>query len=684
MKKLYAFITGALLLATTATQAQSPRTVLFEEFTGENCNPCAFTNPYVKQFVSYHATDSFIHIAYQSPIPSAGPIYNGDKTETDARMTYYNVNFAPWGENDGQAYPVQGPTSGPNSVLNNVYYYFDTNSTKVAAASSNPISAGFRQRRDSISPCTVVVTHHFSTNYDSVYAMAIVTTTMNYSSSNLKFRIAMIEEQMNYATPPGTNGETDFYQVVRKMYPSANGTAMATSLSVGHKDTFYVAAKIQAYVRDKSQIRFVAFVQDDNTKEVKQAGISAFAPITGLLSLLAYSDSVQPIACTNTGTSSTFSQVTVKNTGGVTVTTMSIEVKVDGALLSTTPWTGTLTAGNSVNVPVGPLALSSGVHTVQMIVKNPNGNTSYVVTTNDTIKGGTFVAGASAPTPLLQSFEDTSVFPPANYYTNAVSGGYVWLPSRVFNGLSYISKAYWGSQSTQHSMTFACYLAQNGDIADFYTQKVDLTGANRAIMTFDRAHMTYTSMGTVSTDQVDIQASLDCGTNWTTVWTKAGATLSTVTENNNNIDSNYGYFPLAAADWKADTAKLNSMAGHDNVWIRFRGTSNYGDNVWIDQINITKWTVGGIDELSNVEVANVFPSPANDNVTLELGLAKEGNYEVTVINTLGEQVKAVANGAMSQGVHQINVNTGDLSSGIYNFIIRANDQKIVKRFVVAH
>src|ERR1700745_573259 len=82
------------------TENGQQRLALYEEFSGENCGPCAQANPGLWTLISGNPTKALL-IKYQSPIPSAGPIYNLYKTVTNARMSYYSVPFAPYGRLDG-------------------------------------------------------------------------------------------------------------------------------------------------------------------------------------------------------------------------------------------------------------------------------------------------------------------------------------------------------------------------------------------------------------------------------------------------------------------------------------------------------------------------------------------------------------------------------------------------------
>ena len=677
MKFFYTLIISILMLATTAIQAQSPRTVLFEEFTGENCGPCAGTNPWLKRFSDLNAQDSFLHMAYQSPIPSAGPIYNAYKTDADARITYYGVNFAPWGENDGRTWPSTWTTATNHPIT-----YMDSASLAPNSATANITSIGFNQRRTISSPCAINITHWFSPNFDSVFAMAIVTTTATYKSlatSSLKFQMVLTEKQLVYGTPPGTNGETTFENVVRKMYPTNAGTTMADSNWVGKIDTFKVAALIPSYVRERGQIQFIGFVQDNNSKEVKQAGSSVLAPITGLVDILAFGDSVQGIACTNASSAPIYSYISVKNTGGVTITAMNVKVYDGTSLINTIPWTGSLLSGDIVQVNIGPLTLSGGQHTLKFVAGNPNGANVHSAT-YDTVKPITFIAGTSSLYPYTQDFEVTTSYPPANCYSEGeTANGKAWYPSYAWGTTG---NTYYGAESTIHSTFYYNWGVAPGEIGNFYLPKVDLTTAATAYITFWHCHQQHYYNGNLIVDQMELQTSTDCGTTWTSVWNKSGAALATIAAPTANPTASYK--PKAAIDWIKDSVPLNTVATHNNVWMRFHATSGGGNSVWIDQINIDQSSTVGINEIENVEIANVFPSPANENVTLELGLTKVASYEVSIINTLGEVVKMVSNGELSQGVHRLEVNSKDIASGIYNFIIRANDQKIVKRFVVAH
>src|SRR5690554_3817100 len=100
MKKL--LLMGGFALLTAGLTAQE-RLVLFEEFTGENCGPCASANPGLMQKVNNN--DDVLIIKYQVPIGTPGQIasiYEENKVDPNARMSYYSVTTAPYGRIDGE------------------------------------------------------------------------------------------------------------------------------------------------------------------------------------------------------------------------------------------------------------------------------------------------------------------------------------------------------------------------------------------------------------------------------------------------------------------------------------------------------------------------------------------------------------------------------------------------------
>src|SRR3954467_15381086 len=76
----------SLLTVSAMSFAQTTRLSLYEEFTGETCNPCAATNPGLQTVLNAN-TSKIVAIKWQVPIPSAPTttwsLYQTNKPDID-------------------------------------------------------------------------------------------------------------------------------------------------------------------------------------------------------------------------------------------------------------------------------------------------------------------------------------------------------------------------------------------------------------------------------------------------------------------------------------------------------------------------------------------------------------------------------------------------------------------------
>src|SRR5690606_30450766 len=147
---------------------------------------------------------------------------------------------------------------------------------------------------------------------------------------------------------PGTNGETEFHHVVRKMYPAPAGTAVQSSFTLGQSQSFTITGEIPGYVSAEQARSFVVWVQNDDNKEVLQAAKS------GNLPAAANAISSEGITVANKiqcGSSATYNAtVTIKNTGTTALTSAQIYYKAGNNAYQQQPWSGNLAPGATTTV----------------------------------------------------------------------------------------------------------------------------------------------------------------------------------------------------------------------------------------------------------------------------------------------------------------------------------------------
>lgn len=243
MKKLFIISSVLVLLfSAVSANAQFVRKVLFEEATNASCVPCAQNNPFLKAYLDEKG-DSIIAIKYHASFPGVDPMYSHNPTQNAERYSaYYNMNAMPWLNSDG--------------IINDIWPFTIAN-----------LNNGFYGRLAVPAPLLVSVTDQ-RVAIDSIRTNILVYKPTGLPSGNYKLRVFAIEKKIIYNTPPGSNGETVFEHVFRRAYPNTDGTVINTSTGT---QNFTFTYKILPEWKDTS-IYTVAFVQNDNNKEVMNSG----------------------------------------------------------------------------------------------------------------------------------------------------------------------------------------------------------------------------------------------------------------------------------------------------------------------------------------------------------------------------------------------------------------------------
>lgn len=645
MKKLLLAL-SAVALSASVTSAQT--LTLYEEFSGENCAPCAAANPGLWTLLSANPSKVML-IKYQSPIPSAGPIYNAYKTITNARLSYYSVPFAPYGRLQGTILGTgTAAPSSPGHVANLTQADINT------AAAATP-------------PFNMTVTHAWNATGDSVTANVSITAPAAFApaGANLKLRIAIIEH-LTYATPPGTNGETDFHNVVREMVPDAGGTSILNSWTAAQTQNYTVKGKVTNILdKNNSECILVVWIQNETDKSIYQTVKSNHISIA----LDAGATLITPatkFACASGATANVTSTATIKNTGTTTLTSAKVYYRADNGTYGATPvsWTGSLAPGGTATVAIPAVSLSAGSRMIVDSIALPNGSTD--------INGGNNVAQAAvsvqdvsgATLPLSTNFE--SGFPTGWNNYDFPGNSKVWVngygDKLAHNASSYMP---WYKINT----TSSGYPAGSFGYLVMPTPKI----AGPVAIDFWQA---YAQKSASNNDKLEIVYSTNCGTSWTSLWALGGTALATTAPT-----STY-WLPSPTAgstDWKQRSVSLSSLPA--NAILAFKATADGGNNLFIDDVNIRAGAVG-VPNVVEQNSLNVYPNPAREAATLEFSLSSSTQTNVSILDATGRTVAVVADGVLQQGKQKFNLPTNNLASGLYNIVIRTEGSSLTQRLSV--
>lgn len=634
------------LITCLAVFSQTPRLSLYEEFTGENCPPCASANPPLNLLLASPTnTPKIVAIKWQVPIPSAPSntwsLYQTNKVEIDWRWKTLAsggygytpaINSAPSSKIDGQEASVFGASSGHPANLNN---------NVISSAAAVP------------SEFSINMTRAWNQAYSAVNLTVNIQATQSFSATgNLIFRLVMIERHVHFVTAPGTNGEKDFEDVAVKSFPTLqNGTPMtAGTWSVGQTQTFTINCPLPSYIRDKSEIAFVGFVQDDGNQKVAQAGLANSEGLSN--DAKAVSAFVPNLSCTNT----IAPDVTIKNNGNNGITNFTITPYIDGIIKPIFSWSGNLAVGSSTTMAIGSISVSGGSHTFSYNISAVSGTDNNLVNNSATTK---FVTISNYQTiPIVEGF--TSTFPPLNWSTFNATSGPSWVKSTSCGGF--------GLSSESTKMDFYTYAS--GTINELILPPINLAGVITPTLTFDLAYATYAN----EADKLEVFVSDDCGDNWTNVYDKSGTNLNTA-------PATTSPFVPSAAQWRNESVNLFGYS-NPSILLKFVATSAYGNNLYIDNVNLSQLNPVGVfsTPLSNINI-EVFPNPTSGDVNLTVNSINNSNYRINLINSLG-QVIFEKNFNFSIGTNNIQIETKQYPEGIYNVVLESNNIKTTKKITI--
>jgi len=611
MKKILLSLSVSLLVGTAFSQQ---RMVLTESFSQASCGPCASQNPALEALMAANPT-KVVAVKYQVSWPGVDPMNAQNPTDVSARQgTYYAISGVPDRVMDGTN--------------------MDVTQAAIDARYAVP------------SPVNMTVSHVVNSTTNTVNIVVTVTAPAVWNPSNTVMQLAMIERNITFTSAPGSNGETEFHNVMRKMLPSPTGTAVVASnfnAANGTQTFTFSGITIPTYIYNPNEIGFVAWVQNNTTKEVYQAGYSAPIPLPN-------SGSIQSITATaySCGTALTGAVAVLKNIGANTITSATVNYKIDNGTVLTAPYSGSLTVGSTANFSIPATTCSSGGHTLTVYLTNINGN-------GNTTPQGSFsksfatISAAGLTGNFSQNFTSTA-FPYANYYVTSPQDKN-WVRSTANTG----------------SIKYDCYMFANGSIGEVYLAPINLSSITNPSLTFSVAHREYTA---AYSDVLEVEVSTNCGATWTNIYSKAGSVLST------GAATTAAYTPAAAADWRVETVNISSVSSASSALFKFKATSNYGNNIYVDNINIGTASLEALTQTS----FNVYPNPASDLVNISFE-GENTDYSISLMDIQGRVISSreIVN---ASGEQVVSFSTENVAKGSYIVTVTSNGATTTKNVVI--
>lgn len=352
MKKIFTCV-AAILLVAGSVKSQAARFVLFEHFTQASCGPCASQNPAFESTIIIPNPAVVSHLAYHTVWPGVDPMNTYNPGEVDDRVVYYGVTGVP-----------------------DVYMNGNQKNAQPGGFTQTDVDDQFSMG----SPIKISVTE-VDNGADRDVTVNVLTVGVVPAGSYVLY-VAIKEDPIDFGTPPGSNGETHFPNVFRRMLPSTGGDPY-TAAAIGSTVTF-----TYNYLEDAAwnlaNIEAVAFIQNTVTKEVLNVGTTTDPTINYTIGLISPSSTQ--------GTTATISSFNLSsmNTGSISenfIYTLTTDAPGD--------WSANFTVNSTTFTSTGTVTTAAGA-TNAIVVNITPGTTPFVGTYTLT------VSSASTPTsPVL-------------------------------------------------------------------------------------------------------------------------------------------------------------------------------------------------------------------------------------------------------------------------------------------
>lgn len=364
-----------------------------------------------------------------------------------------------------------------------------------------------------------------------------------------------------------------------------------------------------------------------------------------------------------TACSTTFNPVvTIKNFGTNPLTSAVINYRIDAGPIQIYNWNGNLAANAVQNVMLNSITSATGTHTFSAYTANPNSGTDANAG-NDQSQSTYTVNTSALSLPYSEGFENAS-FPPVGITLNNPDNGVTWARTTLAAS----------SGSASAYMDNFDYNS-NGQVDEMVLPILNLSSATNPVITFQLAYRLFTDPNANPnySDTLKVLISTDCGITWSTLFSKSGSALTTTAPNFGSTE-----FVPGANDWRWEIIPLSQYQFSGGAIIKFRHTTDFENNLYIDDINIHEAT--SVDDAAINFDVNIYPNPSDALVNIQVALPNPENLSIRILNPLGQVVQENNYGFTTGGIFALDVS--DKIPGVYFAEIIAGNRRIMQRLLI--
>ena len=154
----------------------------------------------------------------------------------------------------------------------------------------------------------------------------------------------------------------------------------------------------------------------------------------------------------------------------------------------------------------------------------------------------------------------------------------------------------------------------------------------------------------------------------------SSAVVGTAPEQNGN-------FIPTASEWQEVTVtNINSTYWNSKFRFKIVYVGGGGNNIYLDDINLD--AVINVPEVDWVKDVNIYPNPTQDQANIEFNLLKSTDIRVELYDMVGKLLISDTHLGRSEGMHRLNIDVSELTSGLYTIKIVADGAQISRKIMV--
>jgi hypothetical protein len=344
----------------------------------------------------------------------------------------------------------------------------------------------------------------------------------------------------------------------------------------------------------------------------------------------------------------------------LTLSSVEITFSVDDIEQPSVVWNGNVAPGQQSSFTLPALNLTAGLHEISCGINNLAENSLDLNQSNNCLSFFVFVN--------LETFEVADLnlnFDDPNYPYPG------WINDNPDLSNAWQHTAHEGGMMMLDFFTY-------GDVDEvdmLYAGPVDVSSLNTPYLSFDVAYATYSDS---LFDGLGVAVSSDCGITWNDLYYKEGQELAT------GQARTEPFFPYPG-NWRSECIFLGDFASSDQLWIAFIGFNGWGNNLFIDNVNLNNSCIVSDDQIDNQIVLNsVFPNPAHDTFTIRHENFSGQKIECSLFSLTGDLIQEITGMIQLSDNSAMTIDCSSFGSGIYLLKVKCGGEEYSSRLVIIH